>query len=792
MSEPFSSPEDSQLSSAWTQMELLFAQASALPELERQAFIVRACGPNAVLREEVLRLLAAQAEAADFLAPPTLNFSGHAFGSYEAIEEIGRGGMSVVYKGRRRDGDFEKLVAIKILLLHPDQNLQTSETQILAGLEHPNIARLLDSGSTASGFRFLVMEYVDGVPCPQYAANLNLDQKLRLFLSICRAVQFSHQSLVVHRDLKPANILVTADGTAKLLDFGIAKLLRSDAALNQTHGIRAYTPDYASPEQILGGAVTTASDVYSLGALLCELVSGRPPRQLNTLSTAELVAEVQRDALPQLPFAGDLSAIAQKALRRLPSERYPSASELANDVERFLNQEPVSAQVPTWAYRTGKFIRRHRLAVATSALAILALVGTTTWAVLESRLATERFDQVRRLASKLMFEIHDVVDPLPGSLAASKLITDSSMEYLDAISSDPRANLDVQLDVVRGYLRLAAIAGKDLSDRTMGDSAKAESLSNRAVQVSRRAVSQSPASAAARALLADSLNSLGSAKALRNQPEASVPLFDEAIQLATTNSINTAQKAKLAYMLKSAAAPRFALKQTGPGLEMLSRSQALNREIYDAEPTSKQALKRLSEIHQELAFRHISVRDFAKGSPHARESYRLHAIRYRNEPAQTRLAYSASVGQLAAVALHDKNLPEAIRLYREMVDLRREVVAAEPEDISAKVRLAAAIDRLGNTLSNAQQHPEAIRQLEEALQLLRKFHAADKANSNTHRELLYTMGDISEAYGRSGNSAKACAFAREFLADIKTAGPTTISLLKRHSDRATDRMKGCR
>ncbi len=782
----------SEAQSTWSRLESLFARALDLPASERRDFVARECADNPSLREEVSRLLAAEAEAADFLAPPTLNYSGHTFGSYEAIEEIGRGGMSVVYKGRRRDGDFEKLVAIKILLLHPDQNLQTSETQILAGLEHPNIARLLDSGSTPSGFRFLVMEYVDGLPCPQYAANLNLDQKLRLFLAICRAVQFSHQSLVVHRDLKPANILVTVDGTAKLLDFGIAKLLRSDPALNQTHGIRAYTPDYASPEQILGGAVTTASDVYSLGALLCELVSGRPPRQLNTLSTAELVAEVQRDALPQLSFAGDLSAIAQKALRRLPSERYPSASELANDVERFLNQEPVSAQLPTWSYRTQKFIRRHRLAVSASTLAILALIGTTTWAVRESSLATERFDQVRRLASKLMFEIHDAVDPLPGSLAASKLITDSSMEYLDAISSDPRAGLDVQLDVVRGYLRLATIAGKDLSDRTMGDSANAESLSNRALRVSRLVISKFPASEEARALLADSLNSLGSAKALRNQPEASLPLFEEAIKLASTNPTTTAQKAKLAYMLKSAAAPRFALKQSGAGLEMLARSQELNKQIFDAEPSSIQALNRLSEIHQELAFRHISLRDFVKGSPHARESYRLHAIRYRNEPAKTRLAYSASVGQLAAVALHDKNFPEAIRLYREMVDLRREVVAAEPEDISAKVRLASAIDRLGNTLSNAQQHPEAIRQLDDALQLLRKFHSADMANSNTHRELLYALGDISEAYGRSGNSAKACAFAHEFLADIKTAGPSTISLLKRHTERATDHIKNCR
>jgi tetratricopeptide (TPR) repeat protein len=279
---------------------------------------------------------------------------------------------------------------------------------------------------------------------------------------------------------------------------------------------------------------------------------------------------------------------------------------------------------------------------------------------------------------------------------------------------------------------------------------------------------------------------------LRNQPEASIPLFDEAIQLASTNPTSSAQKAKLAYILKSAARPRFALKQTDAGLQLLERSQEMSKQIFDADPSSNLALMRLSEIHQELALRYISSRDFAKGSPHAKESYRLNAIRYRNDPARTRLAYSASIGQLAAVALNEKNSPEAIRLYREMVALRREVVAAEPSDISAQVRLASAIDRLGNTLSNAQQHPEAIRQLDDALQLLRKFHAADKANSNTHRELLYTMGDLSEAYGRSGNSTKACAFAREFLAEVKTAGPSTMTMLKRHSDHATERIKNCR
>ena len=769
--------------STWSRLESLFTQALDLPPESRRAFITRECSGDTLLREELQRLLDAKSEAGEFLAPPTLKFSGHRFGNYEALSELGRGGMSVVYKGRRHE-DFEKSVAIKILLLQPNQSIQASETQILA--------RLLDAGSTSSGFRFLVMEFIDGVPCSTYAANLPIHQRLRLFLAICRAVQYAHQSLIVHRDLKPANILVTADGTPKLLDFGIAKLLSTDTTLAQTQGIRAYTPDYASPEQILGQPVTTASDVYSLGALLCEILSGKPPRNLNTLSTADLISEIQRDSIPDLPFSGDLALIAQKALRRLPAERYQSAADLASDIERYLNNEPILARPASWSYHASKFIHRHKLAVAASTLAIAALIGTTTWALIQSNLATSRFEQVRRLASKLLFEIHDAVEPLPGSLAASKLITASSTEYLDAISSDPRASLDVQLDVIRGYLRLAAISGKDIGDRSMGDSSAAESLANRAVLAGRRTLSQYPASTDTKALLADALTSLAAAKSLRNQPQAAVTLLDEAIQLATPIATTNPRKARLSYILKSASVPRFALDESDAAFALLNRSLELNKQLYAAEPSSPTALQRLAEIHMDLSLRLATLRDFAKADSHSKEAYRLNAIRYQANPRAVRLPFSASIGQLATSALRAKDFPEAIRLYREMLEIRREIAAEDPNDTNAQVRLATAFDRLGNTLSNAQQHPEALRQLDTALQLIRKLHTADPANSNTQREFLYTLGDLSEAHGRAGNPAKACAFAKEFLANLKSAGPSTLTALKRHTDRATDRAKSCR
>jgi eukaryotic-like serine/threonine-protein kinase len=458
--------------STWSRLEGLFAAALQLPAEERRDFVARECAGQVELREELQRLLEAEAEVGDFLAPPTLNFVGQRFGAYEALGELGRGGMSVVYKGRRWDGDFEKAVAIKILLLQPRQTLQTSETQILAGLEHPNIARLLDAGATAGGFRFLVMEFVEGVNCSQYAAGLAVAERLRLFVAICRAVQFAHQSLVVHRDLKPANILVTADGTPKLLDFGIAKLLTTDTQVTQTQGIRAYTPDYASPEQILGQAVTTASDVYSLGALLCELLSGKPPRQLNTLSAAELIAAVQRDAIPSLPFGGDLALIVQKALRRVPGERYQSASDLANDVERYLQREPIVARAPSWNYLAGKFVERNRLAVAATSLAVLALVATTGVAVWQAQRALAekaRAEEVKEFITQI-FKGANQYTSGARDVAATKLLAQADERIDQTLGARPDLRVELRtiiaesLSSMEDYVPALRIASKAVAE----------------------------------------------------------------------------------------------------------------------------------------------------------------------------------------------------------------------------------------------------------------------------------------------------------------------------------------
>ena len=401
----------------WNRVSNLASEALDLPENEREAFVRQQCANEPETLAAVLDMLAAEREMGDFLGesldlseqpPPEAAAS---FGRYQVIREIGHGGMSIVYLGERHEENFEQRVAIKLLLHQAFRSLPETEIGILAGLEHPNIARFLDAGITSSGLRYLVMEYVDGIPCNEYCGTLKDDtQRLRLFLQICAGVAYANRSLVVHRDLKPGNILVTKDGTVKLLDFGIAKVLSSvQAAQDQTVGIRAFTADYASPEQILGEPTTTATDVYSLGVLLCELLGGHRPRKLSTLPTAEAVAEVQNEVV-QVPLAGDLAVIARKALRRDPAQRYESASALAQDIERYLNGMPVEARDPSWSYRASKFISRNRYAVAAATAVLAAILGGLGYVALQKREIEIERDRAENVA-RFLKDLFAAADP---------------------------------------------------------------------------------------------------------------------------------------------------------------------------------------------------------------------------------------------------------------------------------------------------------------------------------------------------------------------------------------------
>jgi WD40 repeat protein/predicted Ser/Thr protein kinase len=405
---------------SYQEVRALFDAALEQPAEERALFVARHCQGNNGLRNEVEALLAAHAQPDHLLDKHRFNddweaqsgergarLAGRRLGAYRVLHELGRGGMATVYLAERADELYQKKVAIKLL----DRGWSWRETelrfqqerQILARLDHPNIARLLDAGTDADGFSYLVMEYVEGQPIHHYCRErfLPLPERLRLFLSVCEAVASAHRSLVIHRDLKPSNILVSAQGQPKLLDFGIAKLLEGGEWRTIT-GLQRMTPEYASPEQIRGDAATTASDIYSLGVLLFQLLTERLPYRLESLSPlqmshAVLEEEPLRPSTLDSKLAGDLEAILLKALRKEPEHRYRSVDALREEIERYLEGRPVQARRGTFSYRAGKFLRRHTAGVAAAVLVAIALAVTTGTALRSARTALTEAERNERL-----------------------------------------------------------------------------------------------------------------------------------------------------------------------------------------------------------------------------------------------------------------------------------------------------------------------------------------------------------------------------------------------------------
>ena len=512
---------------------------------ERSSFLDAYCGNEPDLRRAIEELLPRYDQIADELERPALGQlwalkvlagaesvrPGTRIGSYVVEREIGRGGMGVVYLASLVDHVYEKRVAIKLVARHNlsdrTQERFRREMQFLAALEHPNISRLLDGDVTEDGVPYLVMEYVEGVPLNEFcsANSLPVARRLQLFRQVCAAVQFAHAHLIVHRDLKPGNILVSADGVAHLLDFGIAKLLKEDDARSATlsaTGQFPMTPEFASPEQVRGERLTTASDVYSLGVILYELLAKQRPYQFASLGLDEIVSRVCLDT-PATPSAasgdaslrGDLDAIVMKSLRKEAELRYPSAQSFSDDIGRYLSGLPVEAARGNVAYQLRKFVWRHRVAAAsglTIAAALCAGIITTASqasiarrersiearerihaeavaarATEQERIAQDlevrenaeriraemsaaealrrrkeadsRFDDVRGLATAVLFEFDGAIQNVSGAIEARKLVVSRGLEYLDKLARDRTGDDSLQQEIAGAYERLAAIQG---------------------------------------------------------------------------------------------------------------------------------------------------------------------------------------------------------------------------------------------------------------------------------------------------------------------------------------------
>lgn len=475
----------------WARLQAMFDAALALPEDERGPYLDNACGDDASLRHEIDAMLAADSAEYRLGIERLVNdgaadrFIGIRLGPWRASRRIGRGGMGTVYLAERADGQYEQRVALKVVGPAGSSDagapMFQAERRILARLTHPNIARLLDAGFTPEGSAYMVMELVDGSPITTYCDThrLGIDERLRLFRLVCHATQHAHQALVVHRDLKPSNIFVSVDGQVKLLDFGVAKLLEAEPGVPEgaTREHRAVTLAYAAPEQLRGEPITTATDVYALGVVLYELLAGRRPFDVATASPLDVERRIRTTDPPPPSQAaswpdregvdpteaatarkttaqklakrlrGDLDRIVLKALRREPERRYASAGQLADDIDRYLDGRPVSAQPDSVAYRARRFVARNRLGVAVSAGLVMLLAGfSVAMAVQARRIAAERdraqveqrkAEQVVRLLVDLFQTANPDIVPGGDRLAVGEFLDRAEARVLRELGAEP-------------------------------------------------------------------------------------------------------------------------------------------------------------------------------------------------------------------------------------------------------------------------------------------------------------------------------------------------------------------
>ncbi len=580
----------------WQQLKTIFQAAIELKLDERAAFLTEACAGDAGLRSRVEKLLASHDGAGAFLQSPAAvdagaieqiepsaeQAVGKRIGPYEIIRELGHGGMGTVYLAVRVDDQYRKQVAIKLVNRGMDTDVILRrfmmERQILANLEHPNIARLLEGGSTEDGLPYFVMEYIEGEPINEYcdAQRFTTAERLELFREVCAALQYAHQNLVVHRDIKPSNILVTAEGVPKLLDFGIAKLLSPDWAADTGEAtasmVRLMTPEYASPEQLRGLTITTASDVYSLGVVLYELLSGHHPYHLISRRpeeviqvilqeeplkpsvaitrtdeirptqsaapekiTPESVGQTREGTVDKLRrrLSGDLDNIVLKALRKEPERRYASVQEFAEDIRRHLEGLPVTASPATFAYRTGKFIQRNKAGALAAALIVITLFAATALTVSQAHVARRerakaerRFVEIRKLSNSLITEVQSSLTTIPGTTPTQRLLAQKSLEYLDSLSQDEDKDVGEMGELASAYINVGS-----LQSWTLYDTASALRNYQKAVAIQRRRILLAPNDPELKKDLTFGLFKLGEAFEGLNRREELLQTCGEIIEL---------------------------------------------------------------------------------------------------------------------------------------------------------------------------------------------------------------------------------------------------------------------
>jgi eukaryotic-like serine/threonine-protein kinase len=714
-------------------VEAIFHEAIAVSPDARAELVAALSNEDSELAAEVHSLLdASAAEETESASRSTLGVDpksaaeARRIGPYQVDSLLGRGGMGAVYLAHRADGHFEQKVAIKLI----DLPLATDvfrerfrqERQILAGLQHPYIARLLDGGVTENGDLYLAMEYVDGVTIHTfcYQKQLSVPDRLELFIRVCEAVQFAHQNLVVHRDLKPDNIFVAEDGTPRLLDFGTAKLLAQSPANSgrdlTREGFQSFTPQYASPEQVLGNPITTASDTYSLGVLLYLLLTGRLPYELKELTTAEMLRVICEQP-PRKPdqladsaghIDSDLEAILLKALRKEPSERYRTAEQLAGDLRAYLDGRPVAARRGTIRYRAAKFLRRNRIAMAAAFLVAVILAAGIVGVLWQAKVANEerrraeaRSSDLRQLSSSLLSELDEAIKQLPGSTPVQKLLVTRVLEHLDRMASDAQGDRLTQLDLIDAYTRLGNIQGNGY-DQNLGDPSGALVSLGKALAIAEPLAATDPNDL-------DALRALALAQQSRSEVLFTTARTQEAIPsmraaVATYDRLIAAPKTSPALICEAAAANGTLgdeLGQSGTAsfadstaaLDAFRKTIVLDNRALSIDPNFLRARRGLAIMLVKVGSIELdtdpaqALKDFQIALQRldalpAAEQTTVFTTRIRSQILRKQADALEQLGEYA----------NAVSLFTQSIQIQSKLAAADPQDLRAQADLGIVLD----------------------------------------------------------------------------------------------------
>jgi eukaryotic-like serine/threonine-protein kinase len=717
--------------------EAIFHEVLAASEDRRSTLIEQLCNDDTALMQEVRFLIeASQAEErlSARLTEARINAdevgAARCVGPYQVDRLLGRGGMGAVYLAHRADGEFRQQVAIKLI----DFPLATDlfrdrfrmERQILAGLTHPYIARLLDGGVSSNGELYLAMEYVEGVSIVRFCKEnqLPLRSRLLLFKKVCEAVQYAHQNLVIHRDLKPDNILVAADGTPRLLDFGTAKLLTPLPSNSEFTllGLQSFTPQYASPEQVMGRPITTASDIYSLGMLLYLMVAEVPPYEMKEFTTESMMRIICTDDPPKPsavavsaePPDADLDAIVLKALRKEPQERYISADQFGADVQAWLDRRPVLARRGTLRYRAGKFAHRNKLALVAAALllatVLAGLVGVLwQWraANLERRRVEARSEDLRQLSDSLLSEIDEAVKELPGSTPVQQLIVQRVLERLDHMAKDAAGDKVTQLDLVGAYTRLGNLQGNPYA-QNIGD---------------------------AKGALVSLDKAIGIAKALQsaNPKDASV-----------LGALAMAEKARSNVL--------FGISRTQESIvAMRAAIDAFNAQFAIAPPTPAQlneAAGAYNGLGDQLGLPGVASLGDSTGALDAyRNALELSRRALAIDPKFTRSSRTVAIDFIKTGDILIQTDPAAaVAQYRQALSSWSALIAGGDTSATSQRGLARVYLVLGEALSSSRDYKAALAAFEKADGTLRHFAAADPKDIRAATDLFAFEDNEAQTY----------------------------------------------